>query len=129
MCDEAVKDEVDAMKAYEQYVADSNADTRMRNEEITNRRMEHGKLEGFTLETKIALNETKANLASLRQYDIDLYGVERCDYLLKNYETRFIERKEEIDSLKEAEAILGAQGGDPAQAAAANPDLKEGEAP
>lgn len=112
MVEEAVRDETDAMKAYEAYVAASNADTVLRNEAITDRRMELGKLEEFTVTEKVALNETKTKAANLRQYDIDLYGVENCAYLLKNYETRFMERQEEIASLKEAEAILGAGGGD-----------------
>merc|ERR1719502_2589323 len=90
--------------------------TKQRSKAITNRRLEIGKLEEFTVEEKIRLNETTHEVARLRQYDIDLYGVEGCDYLLKNYETRYIERKEEIDSLKEAEAILGAGGGDPKMA-------------
>merc|ERR1719261_1514422 len=79
--------------------------------------MELGKLEEFTLEENIALNETIAVRAEVRQYNIDLYGEEGCEFLLKNYEVRFINRKEEIDSLKEAEAILGAGGGDPKMAA------------
>merc|ERR1719443_1493923 len=120
MIKEAVGDETEALKAYEVYVKDANAETKIRSTEITNRRMEMGKLEMETEETKVALNETIQIKAELRQHDIDLYGVEGCDYLLKNYAVRFVERKEEIDSLKEAEAILGVGGGDPKMAAAAH---------
>merc|ERR1719311_514643 len=82
--------------------------------------MEVGKLEEFTQESKIALSEEKHLIATLRQHDIDLYGVEGCAYLIKNYLTRFMEREEEIQSLKEAEAILGVSGGDPKMTAAAH---------
>merc|ERR1719298_350691 len=106
------------MKDYEGYVGSTNDLTKKRQEAITNRRLEIGKNEQFANEEKIRLNETIQEKARLRQYNIDLYGVEGCQFLLKNYEVRFIERKEEIDSLKEAEAILGAGGGDPKMAAA-----------
>ena len=118
MIDEAVAGETESMKGYETYVNTQNDLTRERQQAIVDRQMEHGKLEEFTLEEKIALNETLKVRAEVRQYNIDLYGVEGCQFLLKNYEVRFIERKEEIDSLKEAEAILGAGGGDPKMAAA-----------
>eukprot|EP00746_Dinoflagellata_sp_MGD_P164949 gnl/MRDRNA2_/MRDRNA2_93934_c0_seq1.p1 gnl/MRDRNA2_/MRDRNA2_93934_c0~~gnl/MRDRNA2_/MRDRNA2_93934_c0_seq1.p1 ORF type:complete len:959 (+),score=322.94 gnl/MRDRNA2_/MRDRNA2_93934_c0_seq1:83-2959(+) len=122
MIEESVKDETGAMKGYEGYVAEANDLTKKRQEAITNRRLEIGKNEQFANEEKIRLNETIAEKARLRQYDIDLYGVEGCQYLLKNYETRYIERKEEIDNLKEAEAVLGAQ-----ETASAVEPKKEGE--
>merc|ERR1719316_2551399 len=112
MIDEQVKDETEAMKAYEVVVAEANKATETRIAEITNRRLEIGKLEEFTEESKIALSEVNHLRATLRQHDIDLYGVEGCSYLIKNYVTRFMERQEEIASLKEAEAILGVSGGD-----------------
>lgn len=118
MIEESVKDETEAMKGYEDYVTSSNAQTKKRQEAITNRKIEIGKNEEFANEEKIRLNETVHEKARLRQYDIDLYGVEGCQYLLKNYEIRFVERKEEIDKLKEAEAILGAE-------AAASPEHKD----
>merc|ERR1719443_2130499 len=97
------------MKSYEDFVAQANAATRERNENIVDRQTEVEKL---------ALQETINVRNEVRQYNIDLYGVEGCQFLLKNYEVRYIEREEEINSLKEAEAILGAGGGDPKMAAA-----------
>lgn len=120
MVDEAVKGETEALKAYEVVVAEANKATEIRQEDITNRRMEVGKLEEFTQESKIALSEEKHLIATLRQHDIDLYGVEGCAYLIKNYVTRYMEREEEIESLKETEAILGVSGGDPKMSAAAH---------
>merc|ERR1719235_123232 len=118
MIDEAVAGETQSMKSYEDFVAQANAATKKRNENIVDRQTEVGKLEQFTQEEKIALNETLRVRREVRQYNIDFYGVEGCQFLLKNYEVRYVEREEEINSLKEAEAILGAGGGDPKMAAA-----------
>merc|ERR1719387_3180063 len=118
MIDEAVAGETESMKGYEAFVAQANAATKLRNENIVDRQTEVGKLEQFTQEENIALQETINVRNEVRQYNIDLYGVEGCQFLLKNYEIRYIEREEEINSLKEAEAILGAGGGDPKMAAA-----------
>merc|ERR1719162_1550906 len=119
MKDEAVKGETAAMTAYEEYVKSQNDATKLRNSNIIDRETEIGKLEQFTQEENIALQETINVRNEVRQYNIDLYGVEGCQFLLKNYEVRYVERDEEINSLKEAEAVLGAGGGDPKMAAAA----------
>merc|ERR1711924_242839 len=58
MIEESVKDETEAMKAYEGYMASANDQTRKRQEAFTNRRMEIGKNEQFANEEKIRLNET-----------------------------------------------------------------------
>jgi len=118
MIEESVKGETSAMTAYETYVKAANDATNLRNQGITERRAEIGKLEQFTAEEKASLQETLNVRREVRQYNIDLYGVEGCQFLLKNYEVRYIERDEEITSLKEAEAVLGAGGGDPKMAAA-----------
>jgi hypothetical protein len=125
MVDEAVKDETEAMKAYEVVVAEANKATDARQEGIADRRAEVGKLEEFTQEAKISLSEVNHLIATLRQHDIDLYGVEGCSYLIKNYAVRYVERDEEINSLKEAEAVLGVGGGDPKMAAATHADGHE----
>merc|ERR1719160_565682 len=117
MIEEAVAGETESMKSYEAFVKEANDATNLRNENIVDRQTEIGKLEQFTQEEKIALQETINVRNEVRQYNIDLYGVEGCQFLLKNYEVRYIEREEEINSLKEAEAILGQGGGDPKMAA------------
>merc|ERR1719171_2947149 len=118
MIDESVKGETQSMTDYETYIKEQNDATNLRNEGIVERQAEIGKLEQFTQEEKEALSETINVQREVRQYNIDLYGVEGCQFLLKNYEVRYVEREEEINSLKEAEAILGAGGGDPKMAAA-----------
>merc|ERR1719281_1277687 len=133
MVEEAVKDETDSMQAYEDYVKASNKAKRKVLEAITNRKLELGKLEESAINEKEKLRQITFERNELRQYDIDLYGVEGCAYLIKNYVTRFMEREEEIQSLKEAEAILGVSGGDPKMSAAAHdgstmaePEVEEG---
>merc|ERR1719473_561828 len=106
------------MTSYEAYVKSQNKATNLRRQGIVERQAEIGKLEQFTQEEKISLSETINVRREVRQYNIDLYGVEGCQFLLKNYEVRYVEREEEINSLKEAEAVLGAGGGDPKMAAA-----------
>merc|ERR1719217_1886259 len=102
MVKEAVKDETSAMEAYEVLVADANAATDKRQKEITDRNARIGELEAFTAEEQEKLEEAIFKVKTLRQTDIDLHGVEGCDYLMKNFATRHVERQEEIDSLKEA---------------------------
>merc|ERR1719217_274112 len=118
MIEESVAGETESMKAYETFVKEANEATNLRNAGIVERQAEIGKLEQFTQEEKAALADTINVQREVRQYNIDLYGVEGCQFLLKNYEVRYVEREEEINSLKEAEAILGAGGGDPKMAAA-----------
>jgi len=111
MVEEAVRDEADSMQSYEEYIKSSNEATKKNQEATTNRQLELGKLEESAQIEKEKLRQTLFERNQLRQYDIDLYGVEGCAYLIKNYLPRFMEREEEIASLKEAKAILGVSGG------------------
>merc|ERR1719498_2051992 len=117
MVKEAVKDETSAMEAYESLVADANSATDQRQKAIADRNARIGELEAFTAEEEEKLAEASFKVKTLRQTDIDLHGVEGCDYLMENYATRHVERQEEIDGLKEANAILGAGGGEKAMEA------------
>lgn len=119
MIDECVAGETEEMKGYEKYVADSNSATEQRQEQIVNRNLEIGKIEEFAMADKAKLKETIQILAELRQHDIDLYGEEGCGFLLKNFEDRYMNRKAEIEGLKEAEAVIGAGGGNPEMTEAA----------
>jgi hypothetical protein len=121
MVKEAVKDETEQMKGYEKTSADANAATEQSNKDIADRNARIGELEGFTAEENEKLKETLFKIKTLRQTDIDLHGVEGCDYLMKNYAVRHVERQEEIDGLKEANAILGGGDGDTPEAAGAEP--------
>lgn len=120
MTKEAAKDETRSMENYEGYVKEANKMTKKRHAAIVNRQLEVGKLESFKVDQMIRLNETIATKAHLRQTNIDLYGVEGCDYLIKNYAVRYVERQEEIQQLSQAQAVLGAHGGDAEQTAVAH---------
>merc|ERR1719355_428323 len=130
MVKDAAKDETSGMTAYEEFVAGANAATDQRQKDITDRNARIGELETFTADEETKLDETLFKVKTLRQTDIDLHGVEGCDYLMENYATRHVERQEEIDGLKEANAILGAGGGEKAAEAAGveptEPPLPEG---
>merc|ERR1719160_1529611 len=58
MIKEAVKDETRSMENYEAYVTEANKMTKKRQESITNRRLEIGKLEQFKSDEEIRLEET-----------------------------------------------------------------------
>merc|ERR1719198_2365912 len=116
MVEEAVRDETDSMQSYEEYVKASNTAKRKVLEAITNRKLELAKLEESAVVEKEKLKQIIFERNELRQYDIDLYGVEGCAYLIKNYLARFMEREEEINSLKEAEAVLGVSEKNPTEA-------------
>lgn len=122
MVKEAVKDETSGMKSYEEFTAEANAATSKRNKDIADRNARIGELEGFNAEEKEKLKEVLFKIKTLRQTDIDLHGGEGCDYLMENYATRHVERQEEIDSLKEANAILGGGGGTAEEAAGIEPE-------
>merc|ERR1719313_2584821 len=121
MVKDAVKDETEQMKGYETTSADANAATEQRNKDIADRNARIGELEGFTAEENEKLKEVLFKIQTLRQTDIDLHGAEGCDYLMQNYAVRHVERQEEIDSLKEANAILGGGGGTAEEAAGVEP--------
>jgi hypothetical protein len=121
MVKDAVKDETSEMTSYEEYVAAANEETTQRQKSITDRNARIGELEEFTADEEKLLEETLFKVKTLRQTDIDLHGAEGCDYLMENYATRHVERQEEIDGLKEANAILGAGGGQAEEAAGVEP--------
>merc|ERR1719224_282402 len=113
MIKEAVKDETASLEAYEVYMKESNELLNQLKEHITNLQMEIAKAEQEKELKEQELKDALDEKATLRQQDIDLWGVEGCKYLLENYDVRKEERKEEIDSLDESITVIGAGGGDP----------------
>merc|ERR1719265_615101 len=111
MIAEAVKGEGDALIAYESYVADWNKATNARQRAIVNRQMEHARLEKDFVQAEAVHKDIVEEIARLRQYDIDLYGVQGCQFLLKNYAVRYVARMEEINALKVAKVVLTSGGG------------------
>merc|ERR1719298_214410 len=111
MIAEAVKGEGDALIAYEGYVADWNEGTEARQRAIVNRQMEHGRLEKDFVQAEATHKDIVDEIARLRQYDIDLYGVQGCQFMLQNYAVRYTARMEEINALKVAKVVLLSGGG------------------
>merc|ERR1719310_1967784 len=111
MIAEQVKGEGDALIAYEAYVADWNKGTEARQRAIVNRQMEHGRLKKEFLQTEETHNDIVEEIARLRQYDIDLYGVMGCQFMLQNFAVRYVARIEEINALKVAKVVLTSGGG------------------
>merc|ERR1719201_2612252 len=94
---EATRGEESAQKAYEDFVADTNASIDACNQEITNKS-----------EADTALDPT---LATLQQLSNELADVNsQCTFTLNNFDVRQSAREEEIAGLKESIAVLkGAQ--------------------
>jgi len=119
MIAEAVKGEGDSLIAYEGYVGDWNEATTARQKAIVNRKLEYGRVEKDFIQAESTHKDIVEEIARLRQYDIDLYGVQGCQFMLKNFAIRYVARLEEINGLKVAKVVLTSGGGggeDPAAA-------------
>merc|ERR1719310_2655960 len=123
MIAEQVKGEGDALIAYEGYVADWNKGTDARQRAIVNRQMEHGRLEKEFLQAKQVHTDIVDEIARLRQYDIDLYGEQGCQFMLQNFAVRYVARMEEINALKVAKVVLTSGGGGGGEADAGDAEL------
>merc|ERR1719515_463747 len=73
--------------------------------------MEHGRKKKDFLQSEETHADNVEEIARLRQYDIDLYGVQGCQFMLKNYAVRYVARLEEINALKVAKIVLTSGGG------------------
>jgi len=101
---DAAYEEKTAQKAYQELMTDSSASRAQNTKSITNK--EAAKAD---LETKlVALNEAKTSttgdLNLVNAYIGDLHA--RCDFILQNFDLRKEARTNEIESLKNAKAIL-----------------------
>jgi len=101
---EAKRGEESAQKAYEDYVADTNAAIDAANTEITNLTESKGKAEGDKSETDVSLDSVMADLQHLSNVSADLHS--QCDFMLKNFDVRQSQRDDEMEALKAAIQML-----------------------
>merc|ERR1719324_239591 len=101
---DAVKAETDAQKAYESFVKDTNASMEERRRDITNKSEEKAAKEVDKTnaeEDKVAaLNEQQEN----ENEKADLH--KSCDFTLDNFDARQTALEQEMEGLREAEAVL-----------------------
>jgi len=101
---EAIRDEEDAQKAYEEFVKETNASIEEKSKDIVNKSETKAKAEAELVETKESKEATMLELEQLSNYNAELH--QSCDFVLKNFDVRQTARDEEVEALKQAKAIL-----------------------
>merc|ERR1712157_511301 len=101
---EAIRDEEDAQKAYEELVKDTNASVEQKTKDIVNKQQTKAKCESDLVEAKEGTESAVAELEVLSNHNAELH--QSCDFVMKNFEIRQTARDEEVEALKQAKAIL-----------------------
>merc|ERR1719440_1765553 len=101
---EAIRSEEDAQAAYETFVKETNASVDAKSKDQVNKSEEKAKAEAEKVEAEKSKEATMLELEQLANYKAELH--QRCDFTLKNFETRQTARDEEVEALKQAKAIL-----------------------
>jgi hypothetical protein len=101
---EAVRDEEDAQKGYEDFVKDTNKSIEEKNLEADNKAETKAKAEQDKVEAHKEFESVMTDLEMLANESADLH--ESCDFILKNFEIRQSARDQEMEALKQAKAIL-----------------------
>lgn len=101
---DAIRDEEDAQKAYEDFVKETNASIESKSREIVNKSEIKAKTEGELAETKQAKEAVLLELEQLSNYNAELH--QSCDFVMKNFDLRQTARDEEVEALRQAKAIL-----------------------
>merc|ERR1719375_2819458 len=101
---ELVLSEQDAQEGYASFVVETNNCLAACEKSISEKTEAKSVAESDKAETEAALLAVEQELTSLKDLNIGLHA--ECDFLLKNFETRQTARKEEMDAIVEAKAIL-----------------------
>merc|ERR1719329_1355171 len=104
MENEAIVDEENAQKAYEDFVKESNAATEEKQLEATNKKAEKAKADETLVEATEARDAAIGELETLAEAKAALH--QSCDFVMKNFELRQSARDEEIQAMNQAIAIL-----------------------
>merc|ERR1719221_374432 len=101
---EAIKDEEDAQKAYEDFVKETNNSIEAKSRDIVNKSEEKAKAETDLVRAKEDKDAVMLELEQLSNYNAELH--QSCDFVLKNFDLRQTARDEEVEALRQAKAIL-----------------------
>merc|ERR1719476_283264 len=96
---DAIRDEEDSQKAYEDFVKETNGSIESKSKEIVNKSDLKAKAEGELAETKEAKEAVLLELEQLSNYNAELH--QSCDFVLKNFELRQTARDEEVEALRQ----------------------------
>merc|ERR1719356_1562979 len=101
---EAIRDEQEAQKAYEDFTKETNNSIETKSSEIVAKSEEKAKAEGDLVEAKEERESVLLELEQLSNYNAELH--QTCDFVMKNFELRQTARSEEVEALRQAKAIL-----------------------
>merc|ERR1719313_1282331 len=101
---ELVVDEQNAQEAYASFVEETNSCLAACQKSITEKEEAKSAADAEKSETEKALLAVEGELKSLKELNIGLH--KDCDFLLENFEIRQTARKQEMDAIVEAKAIL-----------------------
>jgi hypothetical protein len=105
---EAVKDEADAVSAYEEFVSNTNASIDEKAKAVVDTTANRAQADKDLVQTKEDISATLSELEKLAEYNASLH--KQCDFVVKNFEVRQQARAEEMEALQQAKQILsGAQ--------------------
>merc|ERR1719213_348985 len=102
--DEVIKSEEDSQTAYETFMKDSNKGITKYSESVSSMSGARAKAKAAQSMAETDLKQTVKDLGGLSELLGDLHG--SCDFVMKNFEARQEARTAEMESLKEAKAIL-----------------------
>mmetsp|Transcript_26087 Transcript_26087/g.67217 ORF Transcript_26087/g.67217 Transcript_26087/m.67217 type:complete len:688 (+) Transcript_26087:79-2142(+) len=101
---ESISDEADSQEEYEKLLRDSFALIARNQRAITDYKERRADAKNELSVAEEDLGTTNDELEQLAKENADLHA--ECDYLLKNFATRKTARTEEIESIKQAKAVL-----------------------
>jgi len=101
---EALTAEMAAQTGYENFVMDSNNLIKTLQQAVTDKTKNIASANGDIAQASSDLENTNGELEALKAYEADLHS--QCDFTLKNFGIRQKARLEEMESIKEAKAIL-----------------------
>jgi len=104
MENEAIVDEENAQKGYEDFVKETNNSIDAKTAEIIEKTEENAKAKENHVEKTEAKDNAVDELDELSEANGELHA--SCDFVMKNFELRQSSRDEEIEALKQAMAIL-----------------------
>lgn len=101
---EAIHDEESAQKAYESFVNESNRSVSEKEKGSTNKEMSRSMKEQDRIAEETALKGSQKEAETLSNEESDIH--KSCDFVLKNFDIRQEARDQEVEALRQAEAIL-----------------------
>jgi len=101
---EAKHDEETAQSDYERLMQESQASRAKKAESVTSKEAAKADLDVKSEQTKERKASQQTELANTESYIAQLHGT--CDFIVENYDLRAAARSNEIDSLKNAKAVL-----------------------